>query len=120
MKNEAKAVGRFIQDDVWSASVSRGSHEIYKRDLERTKSWTPDSMRINAERILNGELVGEQWLYGRMAVGMIATGLLTERQLQPHRDALIADMRKVFPNWESLKNELEKKHEEAIAIARDA
>jgi hypothetical protein len=120
MKQEAKAIGRYVKDDVWSSSVKRGSHEIYKRDLERTKSWTPDSMRINAERILNGELVGEQWLYGRMAAGMIVTGLLTERQLQPHRDALIADMRKVFPNWESLKNDLERKHEEAMAIARSA
>lgn len=118
MKNEAKAVGRFIQDDVWSASVSRGSHEIYKRDLERTKSWTPDSMRINAERILNGELVGEQWLYGRQAVGMIVTGLLTERQLEPHREALIADYRKVFPNWKNLVDELEKKHRAAMENAR--
>ena len=134
MKNDAKAVGRFVQNDVWSASVSRGSHDIYKQDLERTKSWQPDSFRINAERIRAGELVADHWLFGRQAAGMIVMGYISESELEPHRQALLAEHarhrdywvdekdkdgnRVRFNPYEDIKAELYAKHETAMANAR--
>jgi len=134
MKNEPKAVGRFVKGDVWSASVSRGSHEIYKQDMQRTKSWQPDSFRINAERIRAGELVADHWLFGRQAAGMIVMGYISESELEPHRQALLAehakhrdywvdttdkdDNRIRFNPYEDIKAELYAKHEAAMANAR--
>ena len=136
MKNEPKAVGRFVKDDVWSASVSRGSHEIYKQDMERTKSWQPDGFRINAERIRAGELVADHWLFGRQAAGMIVMGYISESELEPHRQALLAEHAKHRDYWvddqredkdgnrvrfnpyEDIKAELYAKHEAAMANAR--
>ena len=134
MKNEPKAVGRYVKDDVWAASVSRGSHEIYKQDLERTKSWQPDSFRINAERIRAGEMVADHWLFGRQAAGMIVMGYISESELEPHRQALLAGHAKHRDYWvdaedkdgnrvrfnpyEDIKAELYAKHEAAMANAR--
>lgn len=130
----SKSIGRFVKDDVWSASVSRGSHEIYKQDMERTKSWQPDSFRINAERIRAGELVADHWLFGRQAAGMIVMGYISESELEPHRQALLAehakhrdywvdttdkdDNRVRFNPYEDIKAELYAKHEAAMANAR--
>ena len=134
MKNDAKAVGRFVKNDVWSASVSRGSHEVYKQDLERTKAWQPDSFRINAERIRAGELVADHWLFGRQAAGMIVMGYISENELEPHRQALLAEHAKHRDYWvdekdkdgnlvrfnpyEDIKAELYAKHEAAMENAR--
>ena len=137
MKNEPKAVGRFVKNDVWSASVSRGSHEIYKQDMERTKSWQPDGFRINAERIRAGELVADHWLFGRQAAGMIVMGYISESELEPHRQALLAEHARHRDYWvetkendskdaktirfnpyEDIKAELYAKHEAAMANAR--
>ena len=128
-----KAIGRFVKDDVWAASVSRGSHEIYKQDLERTKSWQPDSFRINAERIRAGEMVADHWLFGRQAAGMIVMGYISESELEPHRQALLAEHAKHRDYWvdtedkdgnrvrfnpyEDIKAELYAKHEAAMANA---
>lgn len=130
----SKSIGRFVKDDVWSASVSRGSHEVYKQDMERTKSWQPDSFRINAERIRAGELVADHWLFGRQAAGMIVMGYISESELEPHRQALLAehakhrdywvdttdkdDNRIRFNPYEDIKAELYAKHEAAMANAR--
>lgn len=129
-----KSIGRFVKDDVWAASVSRGSHEIYKQDMERTKSWQPDGFRINADRIRAGELVADHWLFGRQAAGMIVMGYISESELEPHRQALLAEHAKHRDYWvdeedkdgnrvrfnpyEDIKAELYAKHEAAIANAR--
>lgn len=134
MKNDAKAVGRFVQNDVWSASVSRGSHETYRKDLERTKAWQPDSYRINAERIRAGELVADHWLFGRQAAGMIVMGYISESELEPHRQALLAEHARHRDYWvesedkdgnairfnpyHQIRDELYAKHEAAMANAR--
>ena len=95
-----KAVGRAVAEDVWTASVSRSSHEIYKKDREeqreRAKSWRPDSLQVNAERIKRGELVGEEYLWGRRAVQMIKMGMVLESTLELHRQAFLEDYRSLY------------------------
>mgnify|MGYP007073189138 FL=1 len=95
-----KALGRAVADDVWAASVNRSSHEIYAKDRqeqkERAKSWRPDSLQVNAERIKRGELVGEEYLWGRRAVQMIKMGMLLEETLEPHRQSFLEDYKALY------------------------
>ena len=95
-----KAVGRAVADDVWAASVNRPSHKIYeedrKRQRERSKSWKPDSLQVNAERIKRGELVGEEYLWGRRSVQMIKMGMLLEETLEPHRQSFLEEYKSLY------------------------
>jgi hypothetical protein len=95
-----KTVGKAVAEDVWTASVSRSSHEIYKKDREeqkeRAKSWRPDSLQVNAERIKRGELVGEEYLWGRRAVQMIKMGMVLESTLELHRQSFLEDYRSLY------------------------
>ena len=95
-----KAVGRAVADDVWAASVNRPSRKIYeddrKRQRERSKSWQPDSLQVNAERIKRGELVGEDYLWGKRAVQMVKLGMLIEETLEPHRQAYLREFEELY------------------------
>lgn len=44
--------------------------------------------QIAAQRIRNGEDVGDGWLYGRLALQLVSDGLVTEGDLQPYRDRM--------------------------------
>ena len=96
----SKHIGRAIADDVWAASVNRPSHKIYeedrKRQREQSKSWKPDGLQVNAERIKRGDAVGEEYLWGRRAVQMIKFGMLLEDTLESHRKAYLEAYRELF------------------------
>ena len=77
MKKDLKSIGWYVTGDVWSASVTRGSHDAYKKEYQANVGWVADSHRINAERICNGERVGECWLRGRLKQELLDFGLLT-------------------------------------------
>ena len=95
-----KALGRAVSDDVWAASVNRSSQEIYAKDREeqkeRAKSWRPHSLQVNAERIKRGELVGEEYLWGRRAVQMIKMGMVLEETLEPHRKSFLEEYQSLY------------------------
>jgi hypothetical protein len=115
-----KAVGRAVADDVWAASVNRPSHKIYeedrKRQRERSKSWRPDSLQVNAERIKRGELVGEEYLWGKRAVQMIKLGMLLEETLEPYRQALLREYEELYSKsfFDSKVKDLQQKHQYAL------
>jgi hypothetical protein len=110
-----KAISRAVEDDVWAASVNRPSHKIYEEDRkaqkERAKSWKPDSLQVNAERIKRGESVGEEYLWGRRAVQMIKLGMLAKEHLQEHRKAFLEDAEELYSKefFEQMKATLEQK-----------
>lgn len=114
-----KALGRAVADDVWAASVNRSSHEIYAKDRqeqkERAKSWRPDSLQVNAERIKRGELVGEEYLWGRRAVQMIKMGMVLEETLEPHRQSFLEEYKSLYSKdfYEAKVKELNVKHSSA-------
>lgn len=95
-----KAIGRAVEGDVWAASLDRPSHQIYAKDRQeqrdRAKSWTPDSLQVNAERIKRGDAVGEEYLWGRRAVQMIKLGMLLEDTLESHRKAYLEAYRELY------------------------
>lgn len=115
-----KAVGRAVADDVWAASVNRPSHKIYeedrKRQRERSKSWRPDSLQVNAERIKRGELVGEEYLWGKRAVQMIKLGMLLEETLEPYRQALLREYEELYSKsfFDNKVKDLQQKHQYAL------
>lgn len=73
-KNEAKAISRYIENDVWEASVMRGSNDAYNKEYQKVQGWVMDSHKVNAQRIINGEKVGENWLKGRLKKELIEFG----------------------------------------------
>ena len=115
----SKHIGRAIEDDVWSASVNRPSHKIYEEDRkaqkERAKSWQPDSLQVNAERIKRGDTVGEEYLWGRRAIQMIKLGMLTSEHLEAHRKAFLQDAQELYSKefYEQMVATLEQKHKYA-------
>jgi hypothetical protein len=114
-----KAIGRAVEDDVWAASVNRPSHKIYEEDRkaqkERAKSWRPDSLQVNAERIKRGESVGEEYLWGRRAIQMIKLGMLAKEHLEAHRKAFLEDAEELYSKefFEQMLAGLEQKHKYA-------
>ena len=95
-----KSIGRAIQNDVWSQSLNRSSHEIYaedrKKQREASKKWSPKTLDIMAKRILEREEVGHNYLWGREAIEMIEQNLLKESDLDPHRTAYARLLRHTY------------------------
>ena len=57
------------------------------RELEPEK-YEPNELKINADRINNGEPVGENYIMGAMAEQMVRAGLVAEKQLEPYKEYL--------------------------------
>jgi len=92
MKKDLKSIGRYVTGDVWSASVTRGSHDAYKKEYQANVGWVADSHRINAERICNGERVGECWLRGRLKQELLDFGLLSRSDFDKYGDIPEVDL----------------------------
>ena len=95
-----KSIGRAVQNDVWSQSLSRSSREIYADDREKqreaSKRWSPDTHEIMASRIKSREHVGHNYLWGREALEMIDKNLLSENDFEPHRNAYARMLRATY------------------------
>ena len=57
-------------------------------DYTQQEKYQPDELKINANRIISGQQVGENYIVGTMADQMVRTGLVTQEQLQPYREYL--------------------------------
>ena len=57
------------------------------RELSPEK-YEPNELKINADRINNGEPVGENYIMGAMADQMVKAGLVAEKQLEPYKEYL--------------------------------
>ena len=57
-----KSFKRAVSSDVWSQSLNRSSREIYAEDRQKqreaSKGWSPDTLKIMAQRIKDRDLVG--------------------------------------------------------------
>ena len=51
-------------------------------------SWQIDPVSIAARRMNEGEAVGDDWLYGRNAVRLLQSGLVTRETVRKYRSAL--------------------------------
>ncbi len=53
-----------------------------------SEKYQPNELKINAERIKNGQDVGENYIMGAMAEQMVKAGLVAEKQLEPYKEYL--------------------------------
>jgi len=53
--------------------------------------WKPDTLEVNAKRIISGEPVGEMYIRGKLAHKMVQMGLITDAHLQPYLEYLSAN-----------------------------
>lgn len=82
--------------------------------------WKIDEAELAARRMREGQQVGEGWLWGRMAVDMIARGLIDRETMEKYRSALFLANRKTYGEEFALAREAECKarHQAAIEMRR--
>lgn len=91
-----------------------------RKSAGRVDTTQLDSKRINAQRILNGEPVGEDWIYGRRAVELIAGGYVTEGDMRPYRKGLYEAMKEVWgvERANEVERDLIARHEAAMGLSK--
>lgn len=65
------------------------------RELPPEK-YQPNELKINANKIINGEEVGESYVTGAQSQQMLRAGLVTKEQLQPYVDYLNYTKKKIY------------------------
>ena len=73
-----------------SAAVSKSMSSVSTRSVS-SGPWKPDTLQLNAKRIIAGEPVGEMYIRGKLADKMVQMGLITEAHLQPYLEYLSAN-----------------------------
>ena len=74
-----------------SAAVSKSMTSSKSSLPKGNGTWKPDSLEINAKRIIAGEPVGEMYIRGKLADKMVEMGLITDAHLQPYLEYLSAN-----------------------------
>ena len=77
--------------------------------------WKLDPVAINARRMNAGEAVGDEWLYGRRAVELQQSGLVSADRVQQYRSGLFFKLKQVYGEPEALRMEavMRKRHADA-------
>lgn len=80
-----------------------------------------NDVEIEASRMNAGETVGEGWLYGRNAVRLALSGLVTKQTMDGYRSGAFLSRRRLYGEEAALHWEAEAKarHEAAKAMHRD-
>jgi len=74
-----------------AAAVSK-SMNTQRTNVQASKGpWKPDTLALNAKRIIAGEPVGEMYIRGKLADKMVQMGLITDAHLQPYLEYLSAN-----------------------------
>lgn len=90
-----ETVLRNLETRSWPTAkeISKAAKEIAPkrpqlRDLTQESGYTPDPLKINANRIQMGQGVDEKYINGSQAQLLVNKGLVTEDQLQPYRECI--------------------------------
>lgn len=77
------------------------------------------AQQIAAQRIIEGEPVGDGWLYGRLALDLLSSGLVSESDLARYRETLRRSLERIYgPDKAALTvARLEQRHLDAIEVA---
>ena len=72
--------------------ISKAAKEISPKRQEfkelPPEKYQPNDLKINANRINNGEPVAESYIMGQLADQMVRAGLVAEKQLEPYKEYL--------------------------------
>ena len=74
-----------------AAAVSKSMNTQRSSSQANKGPWKPDTLAVNAKRIIAGEPVGEMYIRGKLADKMVQMGLITEAHLQPYLEYLSAN-----------------------------
>lgn len=107
--SEAKALEGQRRAEAMDAAASRG----------RTSGGF-DPLEINAARMNAGEAVGDQWLYGRQAVALMATGLVSAETLKKYRSGLFFAEKITLGHDEAIRKEQDRIDHHAACAAETA
>ena len=83
-----KSLTQVVTKQMWNASLSRPSKEIYQPDFDRAKNWKVDTYRVQANRIKENKKIGEHFIYGKEAAALVHYGYVTRAELEPYRTEL--------------------------------
>lgn len=79
-----------------------------------------DPVEINAARMNVGQAVGDQWLYGRQSVALMATGLVSAETLKKYRSALFLTEKEALGHEEAIRLERQRIDHHAACAAETA
>jgi len=63
-----------IKANVWDAHIAKANSSVSALKEYKKSNYQVDGYRINANRIVNGEHVGEDWLRGKLKKELIKLG----------------------------------------------
>lgn len=79
------------------SQLGRACKERSKRQgVGRGEEYKVDPIRENARRIQARELVGDEWIYGRRAVELLASGLVTRGDIEAYRKGMAYDAKQIW------------------------
>lgn len=96
--------------------------EATSRAVQTPVSSEPlDDLKIIAAKMSAGEAVGDGWLFGRNAVRLLRSGLVTTDQVRKYRSALFFSARDVGGKEyaDRIEAELIERHDAGVAIERE-
>ena len=102
--NEVRAAARLVQKN-WRVVDGASGNVIDMRPAA-----------INLRRLRRGDAMGQEWLYGKLAVELLREGA-TEAELDAYRSGLFFEMRDVWGEERALEieRELREAHDRALA-----
>lgn len=92
-----------------------GALDVRAPEAAADTDWSLDPVKIAADRISDGEPVGDGWLWGRQAVDLLRSGKVTTEQIRPYRQSHAAKLRKLYGDDEAerMLAHLNRRHEDA-------
>lgn len=110
-KGEIGAVCSNLAKDQFRAS------SVKSRDLQ----WEPDPVALAARKMNDGEPIGDEWIYGRRCVELMASGAALETTLRKYRSAWFFAHKSVYGQEKALAAEaaMKAKHTAAEAAFAD-
>ena len=83
-----------IQPDTWDAHVKRASSSADFAKEYKKVHYVLDRHKIMAQKIKDGDYVGEEYIFGRGAAELVHHGYVRKEELIPYQKALLADIAK--------------------------
>lgn len=88
------------------------------REPSSSEPYVFDGVEVNASRMNAGEAVGDSWLFGRQAVALERSGLVTKATMRQYRSGLYFRLKEVYGEQEAKRMEADliARHEAAEAL----
>jgi hypothetical protein len=88
---------------------------VSTRAIDTDSEWKLDPIKINANRIKEGEPIGDSWLWGKNAKLLVKSGLVSRDEIEARRNSLFEDWSSVYGVGKALemRANMDERHEAA-------